>query len=263
MCAPTKYVAVPALTLSRPDSQWTDLVKKAVFLHVFKTGGTSLQQWLAEHYESRFVPSDPSSFRDRVLGSECGVRRHDLIAGHMFAEHALRFSDTHTTLTVLRKPEAQLMSALWHVYVNAESARSELFDPGSLRALIKVAEQLATTGAGMQALFFAPSSIDMSDPNQRKAKTEEALGRLAHIDVVGITERMPETLELFANRLGIEPPEETPHFRNAGSGLHGLTPELREILRHHLEIDQKLYDAAVRRFERDLSQMKPRWAFWR
>ena len=263
MCAPTKYVGVPVLTFLRSDSQWTGRVKKAVFLHVFKTGGTSLQQWLAEHYESRFVPSDPSSFRDQLQGGECGVRKHNLIAGHMFAEHALRFSDTHTTLTVLRKPEAQLMSALWHVYVNDESARSKKFDPGSLPALIEVAEQLTATGAGMQALFFAPSSIDMSDPNQRKAKTGEALGRLAHIDVVGITERMPETFQLFAHRLGIEPPEEVPHFRNAGSGLHGLTPELREILKHHLEIDQQLYDAAVRRFERDLSGMKPRWAFWR
>ena len=159
------------------------------------------------------------------------------------------------------------MSALWHLHVNADSAAShkrQRFDQGSLPALMDTAEQMAANGAGMQALFLAPGRIDMNDPEQRRAKTEEALQTLAQIDVVGITEHMPETIRLFARRLHVSPPWRSPHYRNAGAGRSGLTPELRETLKHHLEIDQKLYDAAVKRFEQDLSQMAPapRWAFW-
>lgn len=226
-------------------------MKKAVFLHIFKTGGTSLQHWFAEHYKSRFVPTNAGSFHRQVRSDECGIRGHDLIAGHMSAEDALRFSDSHTILTVLREPEAQLMSALWHLYTHAEGTtkrQPQRFDHDSLPALIEIAEQIAVTGDGMQSLFLAPGRIDMNDPRQRRRKIKAAAATLRKVDVVGITERLPETLRLFANRLQVDPPQQQPHARNAGAGRHGLTPELREILRHPLEIDQHLYKAAVRRF---------------
>lgn len=226
-------------------------MKKAVFLHVFKTGGTSLQHWFAGHYKSRFVPTDAGSFHRQVQNDESGIRGHDLIAGHMSAEDALRFSDSHTILTVLREPEAQLMSALWHLYTHAEGVtkrQPQHFDQDSSPALIEIAEQIAATGSGMQSLFLAPGRIDMNDPRQRRRKMKAASAALRQIHVVGITERLPETLRLFANRLQVAPPQQQPHARNAGAGRHGLTPELREILRHPLEIDQHLYRTAVRRF---------------
>ncbi|WP_375594684.1 hypothetical protein ABWI00_21965 [Algihabitans albus] len=242
-------------------------MRKAVFLHVFKTGGTSINQWLAARYRNVYAPEDPARFRSDVLKYRKYIGSHDLITGHIYGDDALRLSATHRVLTVIRKPEAQLMSALWHLFANADSTtsrRPQRFDRDrdSLPALIRVAEQIAVTGAGMQALFLAPSRIDLSDPDQRRAKTEEALQTLSQIDVVGITERMPETIRLFARRLHVSPPWRSPHYRNAGAGRSGLTPELREILKHHLEIDQKLYDAAAKRFERDVSQMTPRRSLW-
>lgn len=269
-CAPTKHVGVSALALSRPDSQWTGLVKKAVFLHVFKTGGTSLQRWLAEHYESRFVPVDSISFRDLLNSNQSYIRRHDLIAGHMSARDALRLSDSHTTLTILREPEAQLMSSIWHSATahRITGLEHERFTPASLPQLAEVAEALAETGDGAQWVFFVErpivgGPIDLSDPREKRKTVRTALRTLGKIDVVGITERMPETIRLFSKHLKVEAPEEIPHYRRADAGRHGLPPELREILKHHLEVDQQLYDAAVKRFERDLSAMKPRWAFWR
>ena len=270
MCAPTKYVGVSALALPCPDSQWTGLVKKAVFLHVFKTGGTSLQHWLAEHYENRFVPVDWISFRDLLNSNQSCIRSHDLIAGHMSARDAVRLSDSHTTFTVLRRPEAQLMSAIWHLATahRLTGLEHERFTPASLPQLVEVAEAVAKTGDGAQWVFFAErpikgGPIDLSDSRQRRDTTEAALEALEKIDVVGTTERMPETFRLFAKRLQIAPPQQQPHYRNADAGRHGLPPELREILKHHLEIDQQLYNAAVKRFKRDLSRMEPRWAFWR
>ena len=240
-------------------------MRKAVFLHVFKTGGTSLQHWLAEHYESRFVPTNPISFRDQLASDDSFIRGHDLIAGHMSAREALRFSDSHMTFTVLRHPEAQLMSAIWHLATHQPTGglEHERFTSASISQLTETAEAFADRAQGAQWLFFAPRRVNVSDPNLRRDATKAALEALEKIDVVGVTERMPETFRLFANRLQIAPPQQQPHYRNADAGRSGLTPELREILKHHLEIDQKLYDAAVRRFERDLSRMEPRWAFWR
>ena len=243
-------------------------MRKAVFLHVFKTGGTSLQRWLAEHYESRFVPVDSISFRDQLNSDPSCIRRHDLIAGHMSARDALRLSDSHTTLTILRKPEAQLMSSIWHsatAHRITDDLEHERYTPASLPQLARAAESLAETGDGAQWVFFVErrpgsGSIDLSDPRQRRDTAEAALEALEKIDVVGVTERMPQTFRLFAKRLQIAPPQQQPHHRNSDAGRHGLPPELREILKHNIEIDQQIYDAAVKRLRRDL---KPRWAFWR
>ncbi len=241
-------------------------MKKAVFLHVFKAGGTSVYSWLKKHYDSAFIPADPDEFHRLVEETPEEIRVHNLIFGHMYADDALRFRKTHRSLTVLRRPEEHLMSALWHLYVNSnssDSTRHTAFDQNAMPKLIETAEQLAPTGGGMQSLFFAPGNIDMHNSDQRRAKAEEALRALARIDIIGITGRMPETFRLFASRLGIPRPWLPRHYRNAGAGRSGLPPELREILKHHLEIDQQLYDAAVRRFERDLSRMEPRKVFWR
>lgn len=239
-------------------------VKKAVFLHVFKTGGTSINQWFAKRYKRAYAPASAKIFSEEAAKYENYIRKHDLITGHIFGPDALRFSSTHCIFTIIRNPEAQLLSVLWHLYVRADTAnhRPQQFDQDSLPALIEVAKQVAETGAGMQSLFLAPGRIDLSDAKQRRAKAEEAIRVLDQIDIVGVTERMPETIRLFAKRLRVSRPWRSPHSRNAGSGRHGLTPELREILKHHLEIDQQLYEAAVTRFERDLSQMKPRWGLW-
>ena len=237
-------------------------MQKAAFIHVFKTGGTSVYNWINQYYPRIIASPGADEFGQMVLDEPENIRSHGLIFGHVYAEDALRFGDTHRTLTIVRRPEEHLMSVLWHLYVNAESPdshRLDTFDRHPLPTLLEMAKGLAPTGGGMQSLTFAPGNIDMDNPRQRRAKIDAALEVLGRVDVVGLTERMPETLALFARALGVDPPpdHEIPHARDAGAGRHGLPREIRRVLKHHLEIDRAIYRVALRRFRASVEQ--PRW----
>ncbi len=202
-------------------------MRPACFIHVFKAGGTSVSDWLCQHYPESIVAADPITFRenrDRHLSAP-------LVRGHIFARDVPK---GRVMLTVVRKPEAQFMSALWHFASGATNDRRHL--PFDGRDLSEQARLFTAEIDAGQSRFF--------DPNG-----------LAGIDVVGLTERLQDSLRLFAWRLGLPPPREVAHARHSKAGNAPMPDKIRDILREQLERDCALYDAARDQFQRDFAEL--------
>lgn len=75
------------------------------------------------------------------------------------------------------------------------------------------------------------------------------------MDAVGITERMRDSLRLFAWHLGLPAPNNIGHIRDSGAGETQMPQEISDLLETQLWFDTRLYDAARRRFYRDFARL--------
>ncbi|MBP5856817.1 hypothetical protein KAJ83_07340 [Marivibrio halodurans] len=219
-------------------------MRPAVFIHIFKGGGTSASDWLLEHYPESSAPPDSTTFAlapDDYLDTP-------LLRGH------IRFQDVmhldRTMLTIIREPSAQTMSVLWHIASQAKEDREhrllvDEISPESERGLVTVARELIETRGGMQAQYISP---DSNEP-------ERAPEAIPKFHAVGLTERLHDSLRLFAWNLGLPAPSVIPHARNSGAGDIEMPSKIREILDEHIRYDNRMYDAARERFDSDFSEL--------
>jgi hypothetical protein len=204
----------------------------ACFIHVFKTGGTTISNWLSRHYPASAVPPDPDTYAANPAAYDA-----PLLRGHIYAADVVALKG-RVLLTVLRNPQAQIMSALWHL---ASGHLIDLYHPQfsstSDAAVIEMARRCATTPVG-QARFFSPP------------------GTLSAIDVVGLTERMPDTMRLFAWKLGLPAPQKgTLVLRRSGAGDASMPAEVRDLMKHEITRDEALYAEAKERFEHAFAEL--------
>ena len=212
-------------------------MQPACFIHVFKAGGTSVSDWLCQHYPESAVPPDPIAFRDNPET----YLSAPLVRGHIFARDVI---DTdRIILTMVRRPEAQLMSALWHLVSGAGVGREH--KPFANDSMLEQAALCAKTGAGMQSVFFSA----------RFGDREPSISILDRIHVIGLTERLQDTLRLFAWKLRLPALREISHARFSGAGAAGMPQQTKDVLSDIIETDSHLYAYAERRFERDMAEL--------
>jgi hypothetical protein len=210
-------------------------MRGAVFIHVFKAGGTSVGDWLDLHFPPPAAPPNA-----RIYAAHPDDFDAPLIRGHLWARSVVHLD--RTLLTVIREPEAHLMSSMWHVATQKVASRNH--QPYSPNVdLTAIAEEFAATGAGTQSVFFS-SAFGEVDP------VPEYLDR---IDAFGVTDRLRESMNVFARKLAIPPPGKPPHVRSTMAGSHPMPKHLKRILRDVLERDGQLYRYACARLEGDLA----------
>ena len=220
----------------------------AIFIHPFKAGGTSVSDYLCKYYVDSISPTNSVSYLKEKKN------RAPLIRGHVFAMDAPR---GYKKLTIIRNPEAQLMSAIWHMMTHFSDNLNHLSFNKS-RDLIKHVEEVwmseknsyNLTGQlyGSQSSFFAP-------PSQFPIMPDRALNILSRFNVVGITERMDDSLRIMAWRLCLPPPQIKYHARSSQAGQHPMPDEIRQMLLPQLTQDTLLYNRANDIFEKDFLRL--------
>src|SRR5690606_14658929 len=84
---------------------------------------------------------------------------------------------------------------------------------------------------------------------------DTALDGLSRLHAVRLTERLPDSLRLFAWRLGLPAPRDLPHARDSGAGAADVPAEIEAIMADSLAADRTLYRAAEERFARDYAAL--------
>ena len=229
-----------------------------VFLHVPKTAGTSLRDFMFEAIRPGLLAPERHRFPDEMTADEIvGLSNYRAFAGHFDVIDLGKFPGPQAVFTVLRDPADMLVSLydFWrahdpafieeHDLVGPRLARSQPFEEfvGGVdpRIVPDLDNTLVRTFTGR-----IRSNDPLDDP---EALLAEAIARLESFAHVGHVTELERTFRWLGAELGVESavPERRSNVRGQWTADHlhnvdrtEVTPAAREALRPLSELDDRL-----------------------
>lgn len=203
--------------------------RKLIFLHVPKAGGTSLHDFIMEHYSpSALCPQRNMGLRN------CAIDGYDVFSGHYYRDDLddPRLPDAYR-LAILRNPMERVLSNynFWRGYTDQHLAANDLTivqraKHATLREFLAPAGPFSVTSqnAVTKRLCTNPDSVNARSDEDSAA---EAIDYLSEFDMVFITEFMDIQLPQFCSDLGWSNPTES-IWRRDRSRNHLEEPEWLE-----------------------------------
>jgi len=254
----------PSLTMAR---------ETLVFIHLEKTGGTSLRAMLEQHF-----PADrrcPVRENKLHLLSVAELGQYDFFAGH-FDRGSLRFIPRNDikTVALFREPRARLISFYRFlkshpvgdefaghslIPLAKESTIEEFFEHPETRSLPVVYNHyLIVLGASFSWFDRHRDSLTKEDLSHA---LEEAKRQILALTALGITECFDQSVGLICKALNLRPPSsiETIHVTDNLPALDArfhrveqvnMTPRLAAALANLTAYDDEIYRFALDEFER-------------
>ena len=250
------------------------------FLHLEKTGGTSLTHAVATLLGDRGTDPDPHrAVPPHLLSAfppslELSRRDYGLVWGHYDLPALRRLDPARFVFTVLREPRARILS-LYHYWrsldlsvLGANYAGPHVLRAQSAGLLEFLRTEEPTISDHFDNLYvrrltgiYATGSEARSEGDLLATDPEAAIARaldaLGSIDVIGLTDRMDESVARLARALGIDTPpavgrlnvgfREGPGFRRIRR--EPVTEAIEAALEHLTRLDRLVFAAATRGFD--------------
>lgn len=219
-------------------------VPRTVFIHVPKTGGTTLDSHLADCYPAKLVC--PARFHPELenLALEKDLSGYGLLSGHFYYSWILKYSGFGKEtryVTMLRDPVKRQIS--WYLHWMRETVRTyQHVSPLS-------------HGWNEQCLYLSPLDTRRTQPSMREhlAAAKEALESFFF---VGIQERFAESAGMLFQSLGMKRPSTIRVRNTAQKHAVELSRELLDEIVERNWADIELYEYAKSLFEARLQQQK-------
>jgi len=247
--------------VNRPQEAFDYFRPLLVFIHVEKTGGTSLLDALTRGKDMRVAPHGLSHLPSMTLGF---LNQYDCIAGHFtYQEAAALPRHPKRMLTMLRDPAERLISLYRFHRAHGPEARDnvmvrlahdlspiDFFRHPAIATSHRVFNSYVHNLAGLPGHPSRCTEAAMTDA------TERSLRILLSLDAVGITERMKDSVRLFRNR--IDPLLSPVDMLNRTDGLDraaGYRPVDPVVAKGELEeaiASLTVYDRIIYEFADDL-----------
>lgn len=268
-----KYRDIGSYAADARNPRKSEARPAVVFLHLTKTGGTTLYHYLATHFEADRICPGPSCQLYSFAVAE--LAHYDLIAGH-FEFDSIRFIPRNNvrTLSLFREPCARLIS-LYRYFRTEMPDRSNTSDP-----LVRLAHELTAEeffespqvradpavfnnyllSFGRSLSWFSEGRESLSG-QEFEAALRDAERRIRSLTALGITERFDPSVRYICKVLGLTPPQSLKpvnvtdkkriaHSRFLRVDPVAMTPRLAGALEELTAYDQRLYRCAVDEFER-------------
>jgi Wzt C-terminal domain/Sulfotransferase family len=226
-------------------------MKRTMFCHVRKTGGTTLHRIFQNAVgENQVSPGHGSERYSNALNRWEGLK---VISQHIWFAPGEALSNERVHLTVLRDPVDRCVSNYFYV-----KAQENIFRADALERSLSLSEFAASESAYTRAEFenhqtklFAPIKL----PMELTLPSEDQLFYAAKMaldefEIVGLTERLEETVDLISYVTGMAPLAEIPRERATKSrlSLDDVPQEVRRRLKKDNRLDEELYAYASKRF---------------
>jgi len=247
--------------------------RAVVFIHLQKTGGTSLRELIGKHFSpERRCPI----LQDKLhILSLAELGQYDFFAGHFdISCNGFIPRDAIETVAMFREPHARLVSFYRFLRshpIGDEFAGDQLIPLAhalSAEQFFERPELRDFSAVNNHYLFAFGRSFSWFDQN-RESLSEKVLRsvlldaqlQLRALTALGITEKFSESAHLICRSLGMKAPESiealhvTDNFAAADARFRRvepveMTPRLTEGMRDLVEYDKILYEYAVHEFNR-------------
>ena len=245
-----------------------------VFIHLEKTGGTTLNTILAANFDAERIT--PPHFEGLRAFSFLESAKYDFFSAHCDFESVLALPrPSKRIISIFREPRERLLSAYrfwrshpvtdnlapYHTHILAnELLPEDFFSHVAIRSSSAINNHyLRVFGTSLES----PIKLAESGRESDRAALGIAINRVKSLDGVGLTSRMEESVALICHSLGFPAPNsfesvhKTDDFPKHHLGFKKVPPvEITERLAKALEeltsYDEIIYQTAVDEFERRL-----------
>ena len=215
------------------------------FVHIMKTGGTTLHARLQRHFGDALYPRARLDGPDLITAYmsvshllarlEARGDEIEIITGHLPLRTVDLIDGDVTTLTMLRHPVDRVLSQLRSIENGADKTLEERYDTFLGRNNNNMTKMLALTPEEMKATLWTRTDLGPEE-------LERAKGALAGMAAVGLLKRFEDFCDELTRRFGWDLGE--PTARKNVSAPAEAPDELRSRIAEDNQLDMELYEFA-------------------
>ena len=246
-------------------------MKKIVFLHIPKTGGTSVHDFLIQQFPKNKVC--PDRFNTLRKHTKAELDKYLYFSGHYDMDAVEHISGEKEVFTFFRDPKQTILSLyyFWKSHKTSAIRRNNLVGPrfaksmGLLEFLTSGIGPIPgninnyTTRALIGKIYCGPDAEFLYPVDEVIDRAKEKIDSLT---TFGLMDKYDESYRMVLTKLGFTPPEVIPHARNSKNNAdpnieliekEEITREISEALEALTVFDQQIYNYAQLRYKK-LSQ---------
>lgn len=252
-----------------PEGEWFYRFgpEPVYFLHIEKTAGSSVHRVLtASLPNGRVCPI--RLWQDLEAVNAEDIRDFALYSGHLTGSFADFLGRRLRTITILRDPVQRSISHYAHCRRDSTSLYHKLAKRLSLhefclhpetRHLIDNYQTRFLAGADFAAPRPWPKEVALPESPERLGEMlTRARAVMRECIAVGITERLPDTLMLFSEILGLKWSGVTPYENASYNRPEAVDPETLAVIRELTACDEALYREAAAMLDVRLAERERR-----
>jgi hypothetical protein len=242
-------------------------MKKIVFLHIPKTGGTSVHNFLVQQFPKNKVC--PDRFNTLKNHTKTELDKYLYFSGHYDMEGVEHISGDKDVFTFFREPKDTIMSLyyFWKSHKSSAIKNNNLVGPRLAKSMglldfirsnkgpIPGNINNYTTRVLIGKMHCGPNG-EFSYPKDELF--DRAKERIDSLKTFGVMNHYDESYKLVLGQLGFTPPDIIPHSRNSKKNIdpniepvtkEEITSEILEGLTDLTEFDQRIYEYAQQRYQ--------------